>query len=180
LVAPILVGARENATWHSSAPEIALSGAPMTVRPLPEPDERCCLRALDEARAAEEPMISRRRLLLSSVLAGFAALLPRSVSARPAAERLLTVFAHRESARRIGTAVLATLPAGTGERALTKELVRREPRLRTALAGGDDAEIADALRRAIAVDFEEGRLHTVDGWVLSRTEAELCALARLV
>jgi len=39
------------------------------------------------------------------------------------------------------------------------------------------AEICDALRRQIQSDFASDRIVTVNGWVLSKTEVDLCALA---
>ena len=45
-------------------------------------------------------------------------------------------------------------------------------------ASGQDSAIA-ALVAAVRKDFENGRSVQVDGWILSRTEAELCALTLL-
>jgi uncharacterized membrane protein YhfC len=36
-----------------------------------------------------------------------------------------------------------------------------------------------AFQRAVTADFSESRCMSVSGWVLTRTEAELCALAAL-
>jgi hypothetical protein len=124
-------------------------------------------------------MVSRRRLLLASLFAGLSAFLPRGAVARPRAERLLAVFGRRDSAREVGVRVVASLPAGTGRAALARELAHRHPALPAALDAGDDAEVARLLRETIADDLHHGRVRVVDGWVLARTEAELCALACL-
>jgi hypothetical protein len=54
--------------------------------------------------------------------------------------------------------------------ASTLELIAR--------AQGDSAAIA-ALARAVRSDFREGRVVDVDGWIISRTEGELCAIVVL-
>jgi hypothetical protein len=43
----------------------------------------------------------------------------------------------------------------------------------------DEAGAIRALVRAVREDFERGRTVQVDGWILSRTEAEICALTLL-
>jgi hypothetical protein len=43
----------------------------------------------------------------------------------------------------------------------------------------DEPGAIRAIVRAVRRDFEEGRSVQVEGWILSRTEAELCALTLL-
>lgn len=121
-------------------------------------------------------MFSRRRVLWSTVLGGLGAANVSGAAARPMTERLLAVFTHRASARRLGAKVLPTLN-GPSEAALVDALISRQPGLVAALEGGDDAAVARLLREAVAADFRHERTHVAGGWVLSRTEAELCALA---
>lgn len=121
-------------------------------------------------------MFSRRRVLLSTVLGGVGVATVGAAAARPVTERLLAVFAHRASARRLGAKVLPTL-GGPSEATLVDALISRQPGLAAALERGDDAAVARSLRAAVAADFRHVRTHVADGWVLSRTEAELCALA---
>lgn len=45
-----------------------------------------------------------------------------------------------------------------------------------ARARGDNAAIA-ALVRAVRSDFRDGRVVDVEGWIISRTEGELCVIA---
>ena len=39
--------------------------------------------------------------------------------------------------------------------------------------------LRNQIDRRIRSDYREGRIETIEGWVLSRTEARLCALAAL-
>jgi len=95
------------------------------------------------------------------------------------AARLLEAFRQRESAAAVGRAYLATRPEE-----------RDAPRLAGAVsrdlrdggcdpATGDRADLRRAVSGRVRQDFADGRTVTVDGWVLSRTEARLCALAAL-
>jgi hypothetical protein len=43
----------------------------------------------------------------------------------------------------------------------------------------DEPRAVRAIVRAVQKDFERGRLVQVEGWLLSRTEAEMCALTLL-
>lgn len=78
--------------------------------------------------------------------------------------------------RAIGEAYLRQLGRDT-----TPEAVRVAARdaLRAIDRARDEAGAIRALERAVREDFDRGRSVQVDGWVLSRTEAELCALTLL-
>lgn len=93
--------------------------------------------------------------------------------------RLTAVFTHRRAAAEIGRAVWPTLPAMTTEDSLIEAILGHHPELVPLLESGSAEALAAALRRAVDADFAQGRTHLVDGWVLARTEAELCALAGL-
>jgi hypothetical protein len=133
-------------------------------------------RCFREPIEKEASMFSRRRVLWSAVLGGVGVATVGAAAARPVTERLLAVFAHPASARRLGAKVLPTL-GGPSEAALVDALISRQPGLAAALEQGDDAAVARSLREAVAADFRHVRTHVAGGWVLSRTEAELCALA---
>jgi hypothetical protein len=121
-------------------------------------------------------MIGRRQLLQGGLLAPLAfagaGLAPRRAAASPAV-RLVAVFREPESARVIGRAYLRQAP----EEADSARLV-------ALIHPGDCSSLGDAeLRRAVIArqraDFGSGRTVLLDGWLLSRTEARLCALAAL-
>jgi hypothetical protein len=77
----------------------------------------------------------------------------------------------RASAARIGEAYLEDHPE-EAQPALLARLLRE--------AGLEEAPGPTSRARArIREDFERGRTVQVDGWVLSRTEARLCALTAL-
>ncbi|HEX6142694.1 MAG TPA: hypothetical protein VFZ01_08255 [Geminicoccaceae bacterium] len=92
----------------------------------------------------------------------------------PGARDLVRTLRHRASAARVGAAYLA---GHDGEQdverlvaALNRGLDDRSPERRRLRA---------ALDRRIRADFAESETVRVQGWVLSRTEARLCALAAL-
>jgi hypothetical protein len=80
------------------------------------------------------------------------------LAARPASATAL--FSHLPSARVIGAAYIRSHPADDFD-------ISELPPDRPAIA----ARVRD--------DFANGRIVTVDGWMLSITEARLCALAYL-
>ena len=129
-------------------------------------------------------MARTRRKLLRDALQAFAAvaggLLPgvaraaHTAGARSAA--LLALEVDRASAREIGRAFIATSSAALAPESLARriEIAHGLPDpARGAQAGR--AWLAAAVRR----DFECERTVVLDGWVLARTEVELCALHQL-
>ena len=128
----------------------------------------------------------RRALSRRGFCAGLAALaagglLARWVPGGAAPERslpaaLLACFPHRRSAAALGRAYLAE-PRAEAHAAHLAAALRRD----LALAPGplEPAALAGALDARIRRDFEEGRVVSVRGWVLSLTEARACALVSL-
>jgi hypothetical protein len=100
--------------------------------------------------------VTRRAVLAAALL------FPTHRSA--SANTLISVFSWLPSARAIGAAYLRAHPADTATLALQLPagLTRRE------------------LQFVIRDDFAHERIVTVDGWMLSVTEARLCALAHLI
>lgn len=92
----------------------------------------------------------------------------------PAARDLVGALRHRGSAARVGVAYLAGHDGehDTGHlvAALNRGLDDRSP---------ERPRLRAALDRRIRADFAESETVRVQGWVLSRTEARLCALAAL-
>ncbi len=81
-----------------------------------------------------------------------------------------------DAVRVIAEAYLRQLGLETGEASIrsaaraTLELIDR---------ARDQPRAIRALERAVREDFEKGRTIQVEGWILSRTEADLCALSLL-
>jgi hypothetical protein len=84
------------------------------------------------------------------------------------------LFDELEPARRVGRSYLDDHPEEADERALVR-LLDAEPGWQHAWEGSP-ARIAAIARRTIRLDYEHGRTVSVGGWILSRTEARLCAL----
>jgi hypothetical protein len=81
-----------------------------------------------------------------------------------------------DAARRVGRVYLRQLNTGTD---LSSILSSARATLRmTERASSQDTAI-EAIIAAVRRDFRDGRTVQVDGWILSRTEAELCALSLL-
>jgi hypothetical protein len=121
--------------------------------------------------------MNRRTLLrFAAIIALFVPARLRGVAAAPAlpqADALRGFFRHPDSAAAIGRGYLCLCPE---EADLHGLLARLLPDAEPPLARED-------LRRALAArqaaDFGSGRTLLLDGWVLSLTEARLCAAAAL-
>jgi hypothetical protein len=126
-----------------------------------------------EHSASRAPALGRRAFLLA-LAAGLAYAAAGRLAPAPPAETsrapLEPLRRHPRSAAAIGGRYLRAHP---GESIAVRRLAARSLR-----AGDGDAR-QRALRRACARDFAEGRVVRVDGFVLSRTEARLCAAALL-
>lgn len=98
----------------------------------------------------------------------------------PMVNSLVGLFAHRDSAARLGRRYLQAFPR-EGDRSW---LVARILDDGSAPAASPAMFASDELRRRIArrrrEDFTQSETVQVEGWILSRTEARLCALAALV
>lgn len=119
-------------------------------------------------------MAITRRNAMARLTALASLLLPAGAAqARTPAARYVAALSDRASARRIGRAYLAAYPAEADAPRLTAQLAQALGAAR----GRRDLRLA--LRRAVRDDMRHGRSVLVDGWVLARTEARLCALASL-
>ena len=62
---------------------------------------------------------------------------------------------------------------------LTSHLLRAVATGRRAVHRATDRELRQVVARAARQDFVDGRTTQLDGWVVSLTEARLCALSTL-
>lgn len=100
---------------------------------------------------------------------------------------LLGLAPEPASARRLRSAAEALLPDGRSAEVIAVAFLRAHPRearrarrLPTSLAAsGSHDEVVAALRARVRRDFREGDVVWVRGWMLSRTEARLCAFVSL-
>jgi hypothetical protein len=90
------------------------------------------------------------------------------------AARLARLLPHADSAARLGQRYLEDAPQEADAMRLVA-LIGIAP-----AAGKSDAALREHLETRIRQDFIDGATVTVDGWLLSRTEARLCALVALM
>lgn len=95
------------------------------------------------------------------------------------AEHLLGVLACRESAARVGIQYLAQHPQDADAGKILDEFLSVAPDVREALQLGPAHSVHRALFLQYQDDYTCGRTVSIDGWILSATEARICALAAL-
>ena len=128
----------------------------------------------------------RRREFLAGSGAVVAVLAAPALAALLACERRPTLaqalagfYSEPASAARVGQAVLSAVPAEATIEAVVAALAGDRRAELDALAASDPGGLRRLLREQHRRDFEDGRTVDIDGWVLSRTEARLCAVAAL-
>jgi len=128
--------------------------------------------------------IPRRSFVLGTASTGLS-LLGNPIDTRSAdgarhlAKRLRALSRDPVSARFVGEAYAALFPQEMGAGLPELILSSLPPERRTA-AVADDRALAAGLAARVRDDFAQGHTVTIDGWLLSRTEARLCALWRWV
>jgi hypothetical protein len=96
-----------------------------------------------------------------------------------ALRRLAATFHHPGSAAAIGRTYLRQYPGEAEAQRLASEITSDLDCLGCRVPSADEASLRAAVRERVRRDFAEGVVVSVDGWVLSRTEARLCAIAAL-
>jgi len=94
--------------------------------------------------------------------------------------KLAGFFSHKESAALVGREYLRCAPGEADARLLEDLICSFQDKRRAELADADTAKLRELLLLRQRQDFEEGRIVHVHGWILSETEARLCALADLI
>ena len=102
---------------------------------------------------------------------------PRAASL--GASRLTSVFQRKRSARAVGEAYLRRAPEEADPVLLVNAICDRDRGLRQVLHHGDNGRLRAAINNRLRRDFAHGRTVMLDGWLLSRTEARLCALTAI-
>jgi hypothetical protein len=133
------------------------------------------------------PRFGRRNLLLAAAIMPMS-MLPafgsRAVSLgqpfRPVAARnLARLFPNPRSAHRLAAAYLDIFPEDRDLGVLMDHLRRRDKALAAALDNGGLRRLRRLVALNVRDDFFRGHTVRIDGWLLSQTEARLCALAAL-
>lgn len=129
--------------------------------------------------------LSRRCALKRLAAASIAAALPAVVVTRygrnafqPLADRLSALPAQRGSARIVGHRYLVLVPEEAQATVLAARIAGSAGRY-SHLTRASTRTLRAVLARRQRQDFAEGETVSIDGWVLSRTEARLCALVAL-
>jgi len=114
--------------------------------------------------------------LTRGALPGFAGATLAGCGESPLPNALATIYEDPAAAAIVGRVYLEQFPEEANVEILVAGIAGDQRSRLRRLATDHDA-LLRALAELHAVDFAEDRLVTVDRWVLSRTEARLCALA---
>lgn len=98
----------------------------------------------------------------------------------PLAEKLAGFFCNKESANIVGSVVLAMESEHRGISELLESLCGDQPTRYEQLLLADDSSLRQIIMEQQRADFTCGRTRAVDGWILSETEVQLCALSEMV
>ncbi|HET9223950.1 MAG TPA: hypothetical protein VFO07_15670 [Roseiflexaceae bacterium] len=136
---------------------------------------------------SKPPTIHRRQFLLLAL--GLAGSVAAGSKLSGAAEgwlrhgnlsaKLTALFIHQESAQAIGRAYLQRFSQEADVRTLEDRIAQGIAGGRTLLVATGKPEISKLLTDRIRQDFATDQIVKVQGWILSITEARLCALAAL-
>ena len=138
---------------------------------------------------SENPVLSRRDvfkvaaaatvlLFVRSSLPGVAALRSSQQSLR--SMQLVALLSHPESAKAIGSEYLRQYPQDANVDVLLDQIASRLAANDVGLFSITDQSLREQLDGMVRVDFAIDRIVKLHGWVLSATEARLCALAALM
>lgn len=137
---------------------------------------------------SNDRVFSRREAIRFALAAAVAALaqsqLPGSVTLQNAQQvlptHLTTLLAHLESARVIGGEYLRNYPHEANRDVLLGQITARMVASDVGLYGRSDQLLREEVDGLVRADFAADRIVKLRGWVLSATEARLCALAALI
>jgi len=106
---------------------------------------------------------------------------PRNTTAiAQIAEKLVGSVSKRRSAEIVGLEYLRRVPREADVSLLVDLICSSTANLRSQVAYANKREVRALLSHQHRQDFERGRMVNVRGWMLSETEARLCALVALV
>lgn len=123
--------------------------------------------------------VNRRTFVSAATFAALMAFLPAPLRPRPAVAARTPIgwlWSNRSSARLVGARYLAQAPE---DRELAWLLVRLLGDPDTICTRAPEALRCDLARKRES-EFARGDTVILDGWILSRTEARLCALVALL
>jgi hypothetical protein len=119
-----------------------------------------------------------RRLVLAGIAAlGLPAPSVHAGEALSSALRLYALTLPPVSARAIGRAYLARFPEEGEPIALTRLILEGMAFSEAQTLPLGERKLRAQVASRLRADFAEGRIAEIDGWLISRTEGRLCALA---
>jgi hypothetical protein len=133
-------------------------------------------------------LFTRREFVATSISVLAGAILPAGVQARllpdagydDAIKKMLSVFNHAESMKFIGRKYIEQVPAEQKESTLMEAILSGGPGAQFQHSMlSSQKEIKRFIRSRVKQDFISGQTVNIQGWVLAKTEARLCALAFL-
>lgn len=98
----------------------------------------------------------------------------------PLASKFVGFFQDKESARAVGREYLRIAPVEADTLKLTELICAGRQERYVELSHASMGKVRSMLLQQQREDFEKDRIVNVQGWILSRTEVRLCALATLV
>ena len=101
-------------------------------------------------------------------------------SRNPLASKLVNVFQDKESAAAVGREYLRIAPVEADALKLIELICAGRPERYAELNRAGMGKVRSILLHQQREDFDKGGIVNVKGWILSETEARLCALAALV
>ena len=128
-------------------------------------------------------MSSRRRFVSSAGLAALGTILLRPfldgapAEGRSLPDKLAGLFGDAAGREAVGRAYLDGAPEEAGAAILVRRILEAGELSPETVRGASRTLLRDALVRQIRDDYRAGRMVQVDGWLLSATEARLCALS---
>lgn len=132
-------------------------------------------------------LITRRKLLQWGAALCCLALAPRSWSRvavkdsieQEIARRIAGLFAHPGSAREIGREYLRLAPSDNDIAVLVRKVIPDTGKIKSLSTTGKES-LRQYIANASREDFQQGRMVSVNGWMLSQTELRLCAIVVLI
>jgi hypothetical protein len=96
------------------------------------------------------------------------------------ASKLANIHVDKQSAKIVGVEYLRSVPLEAKANVLIDLICSFDGGQRAEFAQADNQKLTELLRLQQRQDFEHGRVVNLHGWILSKTECRVCALAALI
>src|SRR5262245_28066158 len=129
----------------------------------------------------QKTSMHRRQFFAFALTAGGALLIQAGLPGwlrpgNPLGARLVALFEHQDSARIVGLEYLKKYPQEADAHLLQDRIIAGFAGGYTGLAKASDSTIRKLIEDRVRQDFETDQIVKLQGWILSATEARLCAL----